>query len=295
VDGHDGFVETTRDELPCGCGCGRRWLVSQGRFEHAGEVASFIAIPMIHGDERVAWMALGRGAPPAEWVLTRSRLDGTNIAAGAIDLERSPIRILEPFATRGAKAASRDRVLADAGLKARTFVLHDALLRRHADLQQLFDPERGRDFSFRMPDCVFAAPAAERSPKNQQNFADHHGRWFVRALLPIPVGDGGELRIGVWVEVERPAFMALLKVFWDDGPAYTAMRLDGVIETSMVVGGHDVSGAPVELAARTADQCLFVKSTGTDWLARLVESGVSTRDLPRLVGEIRASVSRHDN
>jgi hypothetical protein len=48
-----------------------------------------------------------------------------------------------------------------------------------------------------MPDCVFAQPKAEGSPRNQQNFAECDGRLFVRAQFPVRISDGTELRLGV--------------------------------------------------------------------------------------------------
>jgi hypothetical protein len=146
-----------------------------------------------------------------------------------------------------------------------------------------------------MPDCVFALDASKRSQRNSDNFAELGDRRFVRALLPVATGDGGELRIGVWVEVPEDDFMALVQVFWDDDDAYVKMELRGPIESSLKLHGNDTRGAQVTLAARTADKCLFVRSAGDAWLTKLMTEGVSVRALPELVRDIELSVGRVAN
>jgi Uncharacterized protein conserved in bacteria (DUF2199) len=280
--------ETERGEFACKCGCDRRWLVSRGRFAHGGEVASFVAIPMIHGDERVCWLAIGRGAEPTEWACIRTALQNDNIAAGIVEPMQTPVRTVIDVA----RLQSREMVLGDPARKTWLFQVHDGLLRYHDDLQTLFVKGRGRDYSFKMPDCVFALPAARRSPRNQQNFAECGSRLFVRALLPIPISDGTELRVGVWIEVAAEAFHQLMKVFFDDEPAYMATRLAGKTETSLKLGEHELSGSSVTLAARTAVQCLFVSAAQPAWLAAVMQEGVTIQALPSLLLEIRRSVSR---
>jgi Uncharacterized protein conserved in bacteria (DUF2199) len=149
-------------------------------------------------------------------------------------------------------------------------------------------PERGRDFSLQMPDCVYAAPRAERSPNNQQNFAEHAGRMFVRALLPFPITDGTELRIGIWIEVPRVKFFALLQV-WNDAPAYLATELEGSIETSLSLLGHGTRNTQVTLAPRSADQCLFVRDADAPWLASAMKNPLPPRLLSALMAEAKAS------
>jgi len=273
--------ERVRDEVACGCGCGKNWLVSRGLVRHGDAIAAFVAIPTIHGEERVAWLAFGDRAEPTSWACARSWVNGDNIAAGIVDPDRSPF----PHVLRNESLLPRERVVADQATKTRVFALHDALMREHSDLRHLFNPEHGRDFSFMMPDCVFKLPPAQRSPRNQQNFAECGERLFVRALLPIPVGDGTELRIGVWIEVAREKFFELLQV-WDDEPAYAAIRVDGAIESSLMIEGHDMQGAHVEMAARDPSQCLFIRSSDEPWLSRLMREGVSVRVLPELVRPI---------
>lgn len=278
----DQFEESDRQELACDCGCGRRWVVSRGVMRHGDVIASFIAIPTSHDAGRVAWLAFGDGSEPSEWTCLRSWVDGTNVAAAVVDPAQSPIRRIE----REQSLLPRERVIADARMKARVFALHDALLRAHPDLRQLVNPEHGRDFSRMMPDCVFALPSEQRSTRNNQNFAECGDRLFVRALLPIPVSDGGEVRVGVWIEVGPEPFFDLLRVFWDDEQAYLAMRLEGPIESSLAIAGNNVRGAHVTLAARNADTCLFIADSDVPWLAQLMREGVSARDLPDVLREM---------
>jgi hypothetical protein len=285
-----GVFETERGAFACKCGCNRSWLVSRGRFTHDGDTVSFVAIPMIHHDERVAWLAIGRGAEPREWACIRTALQDRNIAASIVEPMQTPVRTVIDVH----QLQSRASVIGDPAAKAWLFQIHDALLKHHDDLQHLFVADRGRDYSFMVPDCVFALPPANRSPRNHQNFAECGERRFVRALLPIPVSDGTELRIGVWVEVSADAFHKLVAVFFDDEPAYMAMELRGKVESSLKIDEHELSGSPVVLAARTADQCLFVTGGEPAWLASVMKDGVTIQAFPSFVHEIKRGVRRDE-
>ena len=282
--------ETERGTFACKCGCNRNWLVSRGTFRHNGDTASFVAIPMIHGEERVAWLAIGHGEDPKQWACVRTTLQDENIAAGIVEPMQTPVRTVIDVA----QLKSRADVIGDPAGKAWLFGIHDALLKGHDDLQTLFVTDRGRDYTLKMPDCVFAMQSTDRSPRNQQNFAEAGARRFVRALLPIPVSDGTELRLGVWVEVPPESFDKLVAVFFDDEPAYVAMKIRGTIESSVKLREHQLAGSTVTLAARTADQCLFVETTPPGWLATLMGQGVTIQAFPTLVQEIRRSTARDE-
>jgi len=287
--------EIERRDLPCACPCGRTWLMSRGRIVLDGAIVSFVVMPTLH-DDRDCWMAIGRGERPAEWVLTRSWTDDDgSVASAVIDARDSALAAVPAFVALGGTVLSRERVMGEDARRRHTFAAHDAIVRDHPDVQNLLDPQRGRDLSFGMPDCVFAQPTADRSRRNSENLATCDGRLFVRALLPIAVLDGSELRVGVWVEVDEASFMALVQVFWDDEEAYVATELTGPIENSMSLSGHDVRGVPVTLAARTADKCLFVREAGEPWLASLMKVGVTVGHLPELIHEINLSVDRLPN
>ncbi len=289
MDTAPSFVERDRRDTACTCGCGRRWLVSAGEVRRDDAVAAFVAMPTIHGAERVWWMAIELA--PGAWACTRTWRDGAQVTAVVVDGERTPVTELPGFAA--AAVRGREEVVADPAAKARLFGFHDQVLRNHPDVRHLFDREHGRDFSFKMPDCVFALPPEQRSPRNQENFADCDGRMFVRALVPIALADGEELRIGVWVEVPREAFFALLRVFWDDEAAYAAMRLTGTVESSLVLAGNDTRGAAVTLTARDPSQCLFVAESATPWLAELLRASLSVANLPELMADVRRALGRH--
>ena len=283
------FVETDRGDVACTCGCGRRWLVSRGEARHEGQAAAFVAMPTIHGGDRVWWMAIE--LTPGAWACTRTWRDGAQVTAVVVDGDRTPVTELPGFVAGAARG--REEVVADPAAKARLFGFHDQVLRNHPDVRHLFDREHGRDFSFKLPDCVFALPPDQRSPRNQENFAELDERVFVRALVLVALADGEELRIGVWVEVTREAFFALLRVFWDDEAAYAAMRLTGTIESSLALAGHDTRGAAVTLKARDPSQCLFVAESATPWLAELLRSCLSVATLPDLLADIRRALVRH--
>jgi len=268
--------------VTCWCGCGKHWALSRGRLARTPAVV----IATRHGAERVAWIGLAVGG---SWVALRSARSGEHAAATIVDPDQSP------FAALGLAGTwlPRARVIDDSKHKTGVFALHDALLPAHPDLRALFT-ELGRDYSFAMPDCAFALPPAERSPRTSQNFAECGSRLFVRALLPIPISDGSELRIGLWHEVSAEQFFAVMRVFWDDAAEYMRQRVDGQVESSLEIAGHDVRGARVTLGARSADQCMFVISATPDWLAALLRDGVSAAALPELVADFERVIARHD-
>ena len=213
-----------------------------------------------------------------------------NIGAAAHDGGVGEIRRVEPFASTPALLASRAHALATPARKTRLFALHDALVAEHDDVAALFAPAADRDFSYGMPDCVFATPPAKRSRNQHKNFAEHGARKFVRALLPVRVADdGSELRIGVWVEIAGADFARLVSVFWDDEPAYMATVIAGTIETSCPLRGDDLRGAPVTLAARTADQCLFVRTSDDVRVTHLIRDGVFARQVPGMMRRLTRS------
>lgn len=285
------FVESERSDAACTCGCGRRWLVSRGEVRHQDQAVAFVAMPTIHGADRVWWLAIELA--PGVWACTRTWRDRDHVTAVVVDGDRTPVTELPRFAAGAAAVRGREDVIGDPAVKARLFGFHDAVLRNHPDVRHLFDREHGRDFSFKMPDCVFALPPDQRSPRNQENFAERDDRVFVRALVPVALADGEELRIGVWVEVTREAFFALLRVFWDDDAAYAALRLTGTVENSLPIAGHDLRGAAVTLKARDPSQCLFVAESATPWLAELLRSSLSVATLPDLLADVRRAMGRH--
>jgi hypothetical protein len=277
--------ETSREDVPCACGCGRRWVLIRGRLTQHGRVSSFVAMPTKHPGDPIIWLAVGDGPNPTKWACAGSRLQGENVAAGIAGPELTPLaQVISPVLTRA-------EVLADPATKARLFAAHDELLARHPDLRHVVVPDEGRDFSFRMPDCVFEQPASLRSQRNQQNFAECGERLFVRALLPIPVSDGGELRIGLWVEVPADSFFHLMKI-WDQPDVYLGTQLEGTVENALALSGGNVKGAHVTVAPRSADQCLFVVDAEAEWLTRLLDPGVSAADLPALLGEVMNNMKR---
>lgn len=282
----DALVEFGRGRLPCRCGCGRAWLVSRGELGHDGQTVPFVAIPTAHDDEPEWWLAFALGEP-RRWTLVNSwKCEDGDVAAAIVDPADTPLaQVLAPEAMLG-----RAEALADADHKARVFALHDRMVEAHPDRYHLRHGDGGRDFSCRVPDCVRAQPPEERSSRNGKNFAEHGDRRFVRALLPIPIADGTELRLGLWIEIEPEVFMALTAVFWDDEPAYAAMRVTGRMETAIVLGGRQLRAAEVTMAARHPSQCLFVTGSSAPWLAARLREPVSLADLSDLFGDVRRAL-----
>ena len=282
-------TETSRDEWLCDCGCGRRWLLTRGSVGVDGGELRFVAIPTAHNGERLWWMAIEVGAD--RWALTRTWLKDNNISSQSLDLAASPLCKVGPFDGAPGLAMARAELLADAAVKTRLFAAHDLVMRHHPSIRAHLDPETGRDFSFKMPDCVWSQAPQDRSPRNQLNFAERGEQLFVRALFAVPVSDGDELRVGLWVEVSREDFFSLLNV-WDDPAAYVAVKLRGVVENSLSLGGRDVQGDAVTLAPRNADECLFFAASDDPRADALLKTGISVRELDALIAEVRRAMTK---
>ncbi len=285
------FEETSREEWACDCGCQKKWLVSRGQIAFGGAATEFVAMPMVHGSSRLVWLGIGDGDG---WVFTRSWLNGQDIAGAVVEPTQTPLAHLAPFSSKAPpKQPARQTVVADPERTKRVFRVHDEVLRSHQELQHVFNPGHGRDFTLKQPDCVFATPPERWSPRNSKNFSELGERKFVRALLPVPVSDGSELRVGLWVEVPSEPFEALLRVFWDDEPAYLQTNLSGTVENALSLNGQTVRGARVRLAPRTANECLFVAGADDGWLQGLMTQGVSVRAVGDLMAEMQRSTARH--
>jgi len=79
------------------------------------------------------------------------------------------------------------------------------------------------ELTFRRPDDVIALSAEERKRLVQENSnlcTIGEGRYFVRAVLPLPV-EGRELpyNIGLWVEVDHSAFDKVRELWSDPNQA----------------------------------------------------------------------------
>lgn len=282
-------TESSRDELLCDCGCGRTWLVTRGIVRAKDGERRFVAIPTAHNEARFWWMAIELDA--GRWALTRTWIQEQNVNSQTVDLAISPLRVEAPFAEDPRAAFARADVLADPAVKQALFAAHDVVIRHHPSIGAHLDPEMGRDFSFKFPDCVWAQPPQERSPRNQLNFAERGDRLFVRALFAIAVSDGPELRVGLWVEVSREDFFGLLKV-WDDPAKYVAFRLSGVVENALTMQTREVRGSRATLAPRNADECLFFAFVDDPELDALLKTGVAVRDLDALIAEVRSVMTR---
>ena len=94
------------------------------------------------------------------------------------------------------------------------------------------------DFAYRMPDCVFARPEEQRSPRCNEDFADLDSGRFVRALLPVPIEGGEEFCFGIWVEVSVTTFERVVRA-WNESEAYRTLSFDGAIANAFPpsVGG----------------------------------------------------------
>lgn len=128
------------------------------------------------------------------------------------------------------------------------------------------------DFGFTLPDCVWALPPDERSPRNSKDFAELGKRRFVRGLLPIQIVGGEEFRFGVWLEVEPDVFDVIV-ASWNDEVAYPQLTFVATIANAVPPWRGKTVGAEVHVGVRDQKSRPFVVSSHVEWLQDVLERG----------------------
>ncbi len=108
--------------------------------------------------------------------------------------------------------------------------LRDRSLRGFLHRVQCGDAAVPLEKRFQSPDDIFVlADEAKTRAEVRRNFASLDGeRFFVRALLPVPVEGYGTWSVGLWIEVSRADYDRILKAS-DDPGEYGSLRFSGVV------------------------------------------------------------------
>lgn len=128
------------------------------------------------------------------------------------------------------------------------------------------------DYAYRLPDCVFALPEEERSPRCTQDFAELDRRRFVRTLFPVPLEGGEEFRYGIWIEVTPDTFEHVVRA-WNDPVQYRALTFSGLVANAIPPLGARAVGGVVDLATRDDRSRPFVVAAHDQQLALLLHRG----------------------
>jgi len=152
-------------------------------------------------------------------------------------------------------------------------------------------PDPPLDYACKMPDCVFALPAEQRSRRCNEDFAELGNRKFVRGLLPIPIEGGEEFRYGVWLEVDPETFEHVIRA-WNDPPVYRTLAFSGRIANALPPFGPRALDALVDLATRDEKGRPFVVGSTEPWLKDLLARGWSRQEHLDLADSLRARSAR---
>lgn len=128
------------------------------------------------------------------------------------------------------------------------------------------------DRAYEAPDCVWAQPAAERSPRNNTDFAELGDRRFVRGLFPIHLASGDEFRFGLWFEVDQPTFDQVVAI-WNDEDRYPQLRFTARIANAAPPWHVQILDAQVDLGVRDHTARPFVVAARAPWLQAVIERG----------------------
>jgi hypothetical protein len=134
------------------------------------------------------------------------------------------------------------------------------------------DPVPFLDFGYQLPDCVWAQPAEQRSPRNSPDFAEVGERRFIRGLLPIRLPDGREFRYGVWLEIDEATFIEVNRS-WGDPERYPRLRFGATIANAAPPWRDQLLGVAVEVGVRDQDSRPFVIASSQSWLQDLLDHG----------------------
>lgn len=141
------------------------------------------------------------------------------------------------------------------------------------------------DYGFQLPDCVWAQPAEQRSPRNTLDFAELGPRRFIRGLMPIRLPDGREFRYGVWLEIDEPTFVEVNRS-WSDPVRYPQLRFPATIANAAPPWNERLLGAAVDVGVRDQDSRPFVIGSSQTWLQDLLERGWTLADYRAAVDAI---------
>lgn len=133
------------------------------------------------------------------------------------------------------------------------------------------------DFAYQMPDCVWAQPADQRSPRNTLDFAELGPRRFVRGLLPIRLPHGNEFTYGIWLEVDKPTFLEVIRS-WNDRKRYPRLRFAATIANAAPPWKNGILGVPVDVGTRDQNSRPFVIASPQPWLRDLLDRGWTMAD-----------------
>jgi hypothetical protein len=142
------------------------------------------------------------------------------------------------------------------------------------------------DFGFQAPDCVWALPPAQRSPRNNKNFAELDDRRFVRGLLPIRLTSGEEFRVGVWLEVGRDIFDDIFES-WDDTVRYPQLKFVATIANAAPPWREKILGVEVHVGVRDQNSRPYVFASHTAWLQQVLERGWTDAEYEAVIASIR--------
>jgi hypothetical protein len=132
-----------------------------------------------------------------------------------------------------------------------------------------------RDVRFRLPDPVLNSPEQHRAEGSWLSDPDPNKAAlmqipnvgpFIRALLPVKLEGGHELRYGVWVAIHPDDLQHACRVW--NAPEYGELRLTGYLANRVEPWG--LFAVPVNLAVLNTDQTPFCVASPNDELNDLL-------------------------
>jgi len=112
--------------------------------------------------------------------------------------------------------------------------MHESNLIRCPQCGELHDPQ-DMEVAYGFPDAYFRLSETERSRRGEasSDFCRLDDRYFIRSVIPVPVGAGGQIYCwGVWAEVAEQGFFTAYDT-WNDDDVSHIPRIPGVLANAV--------------------------------------------------------------
>lgn len=233
-----------------------------------------------HADDEIAMLVSlgpwGEGTVPADRAAFSCRVRPTEDSYGVMlaDAAESPWADAEVVGEK----LSREAALAHPW-KATAFEVVDEAFEQDRSLSgflhrvQCGDASVAMEHSYQTPDVIFALEEEERGrAETRRHFAVLDGeRHFVRCLFPVPVEGYDAWCVGLWIEVAKADYDAVVAA-WDEPETYTTLRFVGRVSNDVRAAlGLAVSlGDEVMVHVPDADAPPFVESSPVERVAHVL-------------------------
>ena len=179
-------------------------------------------------------------------------------------------------------------------LKPEVFALHDLMveadvsIRGFLDRSGCGDPCEPLEVRYGLPDALFVLPEEDRAGRTKLggDFVSlDDSRFFVRALLPLPIEGRGTWDVATWCEI-APSDFEMLHEVWNEPEDYARFSCPGTLANDCSdIEEEGYLGAAVEIGIRDPEQLPIIESSDQVSLATRLSTPWDWPDFRKLAVE----------